>query len=210
MWEVLDVYLYAECSRIPVVIPTGHGRVTVDPANPEAGDTVTLTVIPDAGYMAVPQAPSGWPVSIRTAYGEELWPQPFRDEIQGPVFNKCTFDMPSSGVTVTAAFEEAVYGIYISYSIDSGFYPLDEGGMDVTVNGEPAEKVQGDYRAKPGDAVALAVPPRVRLRAGGNHGQLLRLYRSIAACCHHPGRRKSAGLALHHAGRQGKSGGSFP
>ena len=154
-----DVYLYAECSRIPVVIPTGHGRVTVDPANPEAGDTVTLTVIPDAGYMAVPQAPYGWPVSIRTAYGEELWPRPFWDENQGPVFNKCTFDMPSSGVTVTAAFEEAVYGISIVYSVDSGFYPLDEGGMDVTVNGEPAEKVQGDYRAKPGDAVALAVTP---------------------------------------------------
>lgn len=155
-----DVFLYAECSRIPVVIPTGHGRVTVDPANPEAGDTVTLTLLPDAGYMAVPQEPYGWPVSIRTAYGEELWPQLFWDEeTMKPVFNKYTFDMPSSGVTVTAAFEEAVYGIYISYSMDSGFYPFDEGGMDVTVNGEPAEKVQGDYRAKPGDAVALAVTP---------------------------------------------------
>ena len=154
-----DVYLYAECSRIPVVIPTGHGRVTVDPANPEAGDTVILTLLPDAGYMAVPQAPFGRPVSIRTVYGEDVYVEPFWDENQGLVFNKCTFDMPSSGVTVTAAFEEAVYGIYISYSIDSGFYPLDEGGMDVTVNGEPAEKVQGDYRAKPGDAVTLAVPP---------------------------------------------------
>lgn len=151
-----DVYLYAECSRIPVVIPTGHGRVTVDPANPEEGDTVTLTLLPDAGYMAVPQEPYDWPVSIRTAYGEELWPQPFWDENQEPVFNKYTFDMPSSGVTVTAAFEEAVYGINIKYSMDSGFYPLDEGGMDVTVNGET---IGDPYPAKPGDAVTLAVTP---------------------------------------------------
>ena len=152
-----DVFLYAECSRIPVVIPTGHGRVTVDPANPEAGDTVTLTLLPDAGYMAVPQEPYGWPVSIRTAYGEELWPQLFWDEeTMKPVFNKYTFDMPSSGVTVTAAFEEAVYGISIVYSVDSGFYPLDEGGMDGTVNGET---IGYPYPAKPGDAVALAVTP---------------------------------------------------
>lgn len=152
-----DVFLYAECTNIRVEIPTGHGTVTVDPANPEAGDTVTLTVIPDAGYMAAEQEPYGWPVSIRTAYGEELYPQPFWDEeTMEPVFNKYTFDMPSSGVTVTAAFEEAVYGINIVYSIDSGIYPFDEGGMDVTVNGETAGY---SYPAKPGDAVALAVTP---------------------------------------------------
>ena len=150
-----DVFLYAECTNIRVEIPTGHGTVNVE----TEGNTVILTLLPDAGYMAAEQEPYGWPVSIRTAYGEELWPQPFWDENQGLVFNKYTFDMPSSGVTVTAAFEEAVYGINIIYSMDSGFYPFDEGGMDVTVNGEPAEKVQGDYRAKPGDAVALAVTP---------------------------------------------------
>ncbi len=152
-----DVYLYAECSRIPVVIPTGHGRVTVDPANPAEGEFVTLTILPDAGYMAVKQEFSGWPVSIRTAYGEELWPQLFWDEeTMEYVFNKYTFNMPSSGVTVTAAFEEAVYGISIVYSVDSGIYPLDEGGMDVTVNGET---IGDPYRAKPGDAVTLAVTP---------------------------------------------------
>lgn len=155
-----DVYLYAECTNIRVEIPTGHGTVNVE----TEGNTVILTLVPDDGYMAAEQEPSGLPLSIRTAYGEELWPQLFWDEeTMEPVFNKYTFDMPSSGVTVTAAFEEAVYDIYITYSMDSGVYPFDEGGMDVTVNGEPAEKVQGDYRAKPGDAVALAVTPRAGL-----------------------------------------------
>ncbi len=64
--------------------------------------------------------------------------------------------MPSSGVTVTAAFEEAVYGINIMYSMDSGVYPFDEGDMDVTVNGET---IGNPYSAKPGQAVALAVTP---------------------------------------------------
>ena len=154
-----DVYLYAECTNIRVEIPTGHGRVTVDPANPEAGDTVTLTLLPDAGYMAVPQAPFGWPVSIRTVYGEDVYVEPFWDENQGLVFNKCTFDMPSSGVTVTAAFKKAVYGIRIMYTSDV-FYPFENGSIDVTVNGEAAEKNEhGDSVAKPGQAVALAVTP---------------------------------------------------
>ena len=152
-----DVYLYAECTNIRVEIPTGHGAVTVEPTNPAEGETVTLTVVPDAGYMVAPQEPYGWPVLIRTAYGEELWPQPFWDEERmEPVFNKFTFTMPFSGATVTAAFEEAVYGIYFNYSTDNVIYPFSEDSIDVTVNGETAGY---PYPAKPGDAVTLTVTP---------------------------------------------------
>ena len=76
----------------PVSIPgkTENGSVTVQPKNVSRGDTVTVTVRPDTGYVLKT-------LTVKDADGKEL---PFTDRGGG----RYSFPMPGSRVDIAAAF----------------------------------------------------------------------------------------------------------
>ena len=77
----------------PVVEEAGHGSVTVSPLRPERGDTVTVTLTPDPGYVAdqiTVTDQSGDPVDL-TDNGDGTW----------------IFIQPVGRVTVSASFRPA-------------------------------------------------------------------------------------------------------
>lgn len=76
-------------SRVTVASTT-HGRVTVSPDNPKTGDTVTITVRPDDGYVLDT-------LTVANASGKEV-------ELTKVNDTRYTFVMPSSKVTVKATF----------------------------------------------------------------------------------------------------------
>ena len=67
-----------------------NGSVTASPARAEEGDTVTLTVKPDSGYVLSA-------LTVTDADGDEV-------RVKSAGDNKYTFTMPDSKVTVTATF----------------------------------------------------------------------------------------------------------
>lgn len=86
---VIDIRLFKnKVSIVTEIIPEGGGTVTADPANPAAGDLVTLTVTPAAGYVL-------GTLTATDEAGNEI----FLDDGQ--------FLMPEGSVTVTATFEPA-------------------------------------------------------------------------------------------------------
>ncbi len=70
---------------------TSNGKVTVSPSRADRGDTVTITVKPDAGY-ALGQ------LTVTDKNGKEL-------ELSDQSKGKYTFTMPGSKVTVAASFK---------------------------------------------------------------------------------------------------------
>ena len=138
-----------------------HGTVTADVTRAIPGETVTLTVTPTAGYMAILDEESGMPVTVTDGNGAPVYVHmeyPYApDDFSIVAF---TFDMPASDVTVSAAFMEAEYGIIIVYAMEgSEAYPHQNGSVAVTADGEPAKYAQGDYWAKPNQAVTVTVSP---------------------------------------------------
>ena len=85
-------YFYVAKNEIPTysvtVTTDGHGTAVADPTEAKAGDTVTVTITPDAGYMldTVTGAPDDWTY----------------DETNGTG----TFTMPASAVTILVTFKE--------------------------------------------------------------------------------------------------------
>lgn len=83
-------------------VEADHGTVTVTPKRAEAGDTVTIAVVPDAGY-AVDQ------ITVFDAMGKEI-----------PVSGN-RFTMPACSVTVKVTFKKAV-SPFLDITPDQWFY----------------------------------------------------------------------------------------
>jgi hypothetical protein len=117
-----------------------NGRITIEPTSAAAGATVTLTLVPDAGCRLVANS-----LAVTQSGGGAV-------TISGS--GPYTFTMPAANVTVAAQFEEVLYTIAITAG-DNGTVGAKVSGTTVT-------------RAKPGDAVILAVNPVAgyRLKSG--------------------------------------------
>lgn len=88
-----DTTLYAKWTEIPTytvtVAASSHGSVTANPTGAAAGETVTLTIAPETGYMLAS-------LNVADANGIAI-------TVNGSE-NTYTFTMPDSAVTVTATF----------------------------------------------------------------------------------------------------------
>ena len=118
---VIDIRLFKnKVSIVTEIIPEGGGTVTADPANPAAGDLVTLTVTPAAGYVLG---------TLTVTQGET----------EVTVENN-QFLMPEGSVTVTATFEALTapafkgHQLVLSGQIGMNFYmTIPEGMTDGTM-----------------------------------------------------------------------------
>ena len=96
--DVIDIRLFKNhLSIVTEIIPEGGGTVTADPANPAAGELVTLTVTPTAGYVLG---------TLTVTQGET----------EVTVENN-QFTMPAGDVTVSATFKEEVKPEFKSKSL---------------------------------------------------------------------------------------------
>lgn len=95
-----------------VTVPqAANGTVTVNPVSATAGDIVTITVVPDAGYQA------GTPVVTGASGSVDV------HKVNDTAY---TFTMPGEAVTVSVSFESGVSLVYTPYaqmsSADKGQY----------------------------------------------------------------------------------------
>ena len=97
-WTVLSAY------RITLPEATEHGTVGIDKENAVEGETVTLTVKPDEGYVlgsltvTIDGTASAAPQRLRLRGGSvPLYP--------GDELDTYTFEMPAAAVTVNATFK---------------------------------------------------------------------------------------------------------
>lgn len=94
----------------PVSVPdkTDHGSVTVSPKNASKGDTVTVTVKPDSGYVLEP-------ISVTDKNDNDL---KLTDKGNG----KYTFTMPTSKVEIKATFMEDNSVLNFFYDVPNDAY----------------------------------------------------------------------------------------
>ncbi|MBQ9780152.1 MAG: InlB B-repeat-containing protein, partial [Clostridia bacterium] len=119
-----EIYVVEETKEYPVEItPSENGSVTVDPENAAKGETVTITVTPNTGYVVdqvdqvIVTDKDGNPVVVTKVSDTEY-----------------TFTQPSGGATVEVTFKLAEYTVTFKYEDENGEHEL-----EVTVkHGDPA------------------------------------------------------------------------
>ena len=115
-----DTTLYAgwEAKYAVIVNNAEHGTVAADKTEAAEGDTVTLTVTPDNGYVLDTLTVTNGGVSVAFTAGTEL--------------NTYTFQMPAAAVTVSATFKEAA-PVYAAGDID-GSGKVDGNDLNMLIN----------------------------------------------------------------------------
>ncbi len=115
-----DTTLYAgwEAKYAVIVNNAEHGTVAADKTEAAEGDTVTLTVTPDNGYVLDTLTVTNGGVSVAFTAGTEL--------------NTYTFQMPAAAVTVSATFKEAA-PVYAAGDVD-GSGAVDGNDLNMLIN----------------------------------------------------------------------------
>lgn len=108
-----------------------NGTVTVNPTMAKKGDTVTITVIPEAGYQ-------GGVPTVKDADDKAV-------TVTNAGNGKYTFVMPASNVTITpAAFTPISYKVTVAEKISNGTVTVSPAtataGTEVTITATPANK----------------------------------------------------------------------
>ncbi len=106
-----SIIFYYSATTFPVATAeTENGTVTITPKRAERGDTITITVTPDAGYTLET-------LTVIDRNGNEIKLTPKGD-------GKYTFKMPENKVTITATFtkDNSLLNFFVDITTDKYYY----------------------------------------------------------------------------------------